>query len=288
MMKGHIIGLFVFLCSFGTACAQERINEFLVNVDATQDPMTSYTLYGATASDGVVIVNSTIPNLEFGIMSVAKERLRKVVHDKGKNCYVLIIQPNDINYQQYTITINAKGFKQGKINAVVVKAGLSSGYTVNPKYGSQINVDPLYVEGWNIYRNGKKLSDNEIKALFANTESYDLYMKGKGMDKKTGETLYGWMIILGSGSVGGGVAGLIVEALSHSQNPSYNTEYWLLGGGVAAIGIGWLGLKLQSSTGRKNIHKAVDIYNNRNLRSQNGVEIQYGLTGNGICVSLLF
>ena len=88
--------------------------------------------------------------------------------------------------------------------------------------------------------------------------------------------------------VGGGVAGLIVEALSHSQNPSYNTEYWLLGGGVAAIGIGWLGLKLQSSTGRKNIHKAVDIYNNRNLRSQNGVEIQYGLTGNGICVSLLF
>lgn len=133
MNRRLIISLFVVLCSFGTARSQDRINEFVVNIDETHNPMTIYANYGATPNDGVVIVNSTIPDLEFGMMSVAKERLRKVIPDKGKNRYFLIIQPNDNNYKQYTLTINAKGFKQGKIDSVVVKAGLSSGFVVNPK-----------------------------------------------------------------------------------------------------------------------------------------------------------
>lgn len=151
-------------------------------------------------------------------------------------------------------------------------------------------VDPLYVDGWSIYRNGEKLGDNEIRACFANTESYNLY--ANGIKKKEAGTLYTWMIILGSGAVGGGVGGFIGESLSSSsqasQNPSYKTEYWLIGGGLAAIGIGWLGLRIQSSTGRNKIQKAVDLYNNRNMRSQNGIELEYGLTGNGVYFSLLF
>ena len=135
----------------GVFFAQERINEFVVNVDENHNPMTFYSSYGATPNDGVVIVNSTIPDLEFGILSVDSTRLRKVVPDKRKSRYVLIIQPNDINYQQYTITINAKGFMQGKINDVEVKAGLSSGFIVNPKYtnnatSSIINKDHDYVD----------------------------------------------------------------------------------------------------------------------------------------------
>ncbi|MBR1513372.1 MAG: hypothetical protein IJ622_03670 [Bacteroidales bacterium] len=284
MKKRFIISLFAVLCSIGTALSQERINEFVVNTDATHNPMTIYSSYGATPNDGVVIVNSTIPNLEFNI-PVAPGRIR-TVPDKKKNRYVLIIQPNDNNYKQYTITINAKGFKQGQINSVVVKASSSTGYVVNPKHYGNTNADPLYVDGWSIYKNGKKLGDNEIKALFANTESYDLYIRGKGMDKKTGETLYGWMIILGSGCVGGGAGGLLV---GKSQEYSSNkTEYWLIGGGLAAIGIGCLGLKIQSSTGQNKIQRAVDLYNNRNMRSQNGIELEYGLTGNGVCFSLLF
>ena len=132
MKKRFIISLFAILCSFGTARSQERINEFVVNIDETHNPMTIYSSYGATPNDGVVIVNSTIPNLEFNIPA-APGRI-KTVPDKKKNRYVLIIQPNDNNYKQYTITINAKRFKQGKIDSVVVKAGLSSGYIVNPNH----------------------------------------------------------------------------------------------------------------------------------------------------------
>lgn len=132
MNKHIIVSLFVVLCSFGTVRSQERINEFVVNTDETHNPMTIYSSYGATPNDGVVIVNSTIPNLEFNIPA-APGRIR-TIPDKKKNRYVLIISPNDVNYQQYTITINAKGFVQGKINDVVVKAGLSSGFIVNSKF----------------------------------------------------------------------------------------------------------------------------------------------------------
>lgn len=136
MKKRFIISLFAILCSFGTARSQERINEFVVNIDENHNPMTIYSSYGATPNDGVVIVNSTIPDLEFNIPA-APGRIR-TIPDKKKNRYVLIIQPNDNNYQQYTITINAKGYLQRRIDHVVVKGGLSSGYVVNPKNDTKV------------------------------------------------------------------------------------------------------------------------------------------------------
>ena len=134
-IKRLITSLILLLYAIGVVSAQDRINEFVVTIDESHNHMTIYSSYGATPNDGVVIVNSTIPNLEFNIPS-APGRIR-TVPDKKKNRYVLIIQPNDNNYKQYTITINAKGFKQGQINSVVVKAGLSTGYVVNPKYETE-------------------------------------------------------------------------------------------------------------------------------------------------------
>ena len=131
-IKRLMVCLLLPLCTMWLSMAQERINEFVVNVDENHNPMTIYSSYGATPNDGVVIVNSTIQDLEFNIPA-APGRIR-TISDKKKNRYVLIISPNDVNYQQYTITINANGFMQGKIEPVVVKAGLSSGFVVNPKY----------------------------------------------------------------------------------------------------------------------------------------------------------
>lgn len=153
MKKRFIISLFAILCSFGTARSQEQLNEFVVNVDEKHNPMTLYSSYGATPNDGVVIVNSTIPGLEFNIPA-APRRIR-TVPDKKKNRYVLIIQPNDNNYKQYAITINAKDFLQGKIDHVIVKAGVSSGFVVNPK--NDVNVckigdDAKFIVGYSGYK----------------------------------------------------------------------------------------------------------------------------------------
>lgn len=130
-IKSFMVFMCLLLSSMGEVEAQERINQFVVEIDEAHNPMTIYSSYGATPNDGVVIVNSTIPDLEFNIPT-APGRI-KTIADKKKNRYVLIIQPNDNNYRQYTITINAKGFVQGKIGPVEVRAGLSTGYIVNPK-----------------------------------------------------------------------------------------------------------------------------------------------------------
>ena len=134
VIKLLIACVFLLLGFMEVAFSQEKLNEFEVTFDESHNPMTIYSSYGATPNDGVVIINSTIPDLEFGIMSVDEGRLRKIVLDKGNNRYLLIIQPNDINYKHYTITIKANGFLRGKMDSVVVKAGLSSSYIVNPKY----------------------------------------------------------------------------------------------------------------------------------------------------------
>ena len=67
IIRHLLLCLFMLSCSIKVVLAQERINEFVVDVDKTHNPMTIYSSYGATPNDGVVIVNSTIPNLEFNI-----------------------------------------------------------------------------------------------------------------------------------------------------------------------------------------------------------------------------
>lgn len=154
-----IFCIVLLFCPIRLTIAQERINEFIVNVDETHNPMTIYSGYGATPNDGVVIVSSTIPDCEFNIPS-APGRIR-AVPDKKRNRYVLIIQPNDNNYRQYTITINATGFKQGKLEGVVVKAGLSSGYIVNPKF--DINKSSNYYAEIIVYgKDGKPLEGAKL------------------------------------------------------------------------------------------------------------------------------
>ena len=286
----------------GSAHSQETINEFVVKVDETHNPMTIYSSYGATPNDGIVIINSTIQDLEFNIPA-APGRI-KTVADKNKNRYILIIQPNDNNYKQYKITINAKGYIQGKIFPVVVKAGFSTSYVVNPKYVARPNniESLLYVDEWTIYSNGKKLSDHEIRTLFANTPAYEQYEKGWGICKSTfwhkkdrwglptingiAYTLLaggGVMVIMGyglapleesDGDVNGavisrkfGAAGLIVTGVSC---------------GLFLIKVGVL------ASGKAKIRKAVNIYNNQGMYSQSGVKMEYGLTGNGVYFALNF
>ena len=219
--------------------------------------------------------------------------------DKKKNRYVLIIQPNDGNYKQYTITINAKGFKQGQINSVVVKAGLSTGYVINPKHGANKNVDPLYVEGWSIYKNGKRLGDNEIRSLFANTPAYGQYEKGLGIYEST---LWNkddrWGLPTSKGlaytflACGGTmvILGYSFASLSDDENDVESMKKFGAAG-LVATGIGCGLFLIRTSvlaSGKAKIRKAVNIYNNQGMYSQSDVKMEYGLTGNGVYFSLLF
>lgn len=140
MKRCFIISIFAVLCSFGTVHSQEKLNEFMVSKDENHKSDINYTDFGAADSNGVVIINTMIPNVTFALRSVRKDRLR-VVPDPIRNRYLLIIKPNDYKYGQYKITLTAPGFKQGEIANVVVKEKLSSAYDVNPKYELKNNID---------------------------------------------------------------------------------------------------------------------------------------------------
>lgn len=130
--------------------------------------------------------------------------------------------------------------------------------------------DALYVEGHTIYRNGKSLEEGEIRTLFANTKSYELYDRGMRLCNSVGIILLGGILI-----PGGGVGGLLASESS-------GTMAWAIGGAVAVGGV--LMIFLPQSIGKSKIRKAVNLYNNGKLYSQ----IDYGFSGNGIYLTLSF
>lgn len=199
---------------------------------------------------------------------------------------------------------------------------------------------PLYVKDYEVYQNGKKLTDNEVRRLFANTESYDLYDKGMNLVDKDFSTIRGLNIGVGTTSI---VAGAVLTCwwigvytnqteakeakasmeeymIGGTDAPSanhpwydhyvyYRNEYeqkteqaekdrriakpgpWLIGGGIVLLAVAeTLIEKSVISSGQKKIRKSVDLYNNNNraLRSQNVLEIDYGLTGNGVFLTFSF
>ena len=191
---------------------------------------------------------------------------------------------------------------------------------------------PLYAKDFEVYRDGKKLDDLEVRRLFANTESFELYDKGMKMSEKAYGAAYGISLGIGITSITvGGVFQAVYwplyvdnqtkiddyeYRLNHYTN-IYNdpgnlsreklqryydetlakaekerriavTGLWLIGGGAVLILIDNVWERLKLSSGRAQIRKAVDIYNNGDKQSQTMLEIDYGLTGNGVYFTLSF
>jgi hypothetical protein len=160
-------------------------------------------------------------------------------------------------------------------------------------------VDPLYVDGWSIYKNGRRLGDNEIRTLFANTPAYEQYEKGLGIYESTfwnkddrwglptskglAYTFLacgGTMVILGYG-----FASLADDEKDVEAMKKFGAA------GLVATGIGCGIFLIRTSvlaSGKAKIRKAVNLYNNQGMYSQSDVKMEYGLTGNGVYFSLLF
>lgn len=196
--------------------------------------------------------------------------------------------------------------------------------------------DALAVDGFSVYKNGKSLSDREIRTLFANSNSYSLYDEGKrienmnfstvdglanwtgGISIATGTVLSVWWIVAAVNQNAANEAKVTMDEYSWAANHwddyygAYNTyvKYkklyeektrqvekdkkiakpglWLIGGGIVLIVAENLMEKAILSSGKTKIRKAVNLYNNGRMYSQNGVEMEYGLTGNGVYLSFSF
>ena len=187
---------------------------------------------------------------------------------------------------------------------------------------------PLYVDDYKVYKDGVEVNDNEVRALFANTESYDLYDKGKRLVNYDFFNIKGWSLSLGITSMVAGAAlqavfwplyvgdNKDVEYYYYALNNYNYHEYgsyeslqrnyeeclkkaerehriavsgiWLMGGGAVLMLAENIIEKSIRSSGRTKIRKSVDLYNNGDLRSQDIMEMEYGFTCNGVYFTLFF
>lgn len=146
--------------------------------------------------------------------------------------------------------------------------------------------EALYADGFTISQNGKILSDREIRTLFANSKSYQLYDRGlrlrNGMDNGMGACFLGASLSLFCqlGWLG------YYDGKWDSQIGKSFVVY-----GSTATGIllaGGIICGIVKSASKSNIRKAVDLYNNGRLYSQTDLELNYSFTPTGVYLTLQF
>ena len=188
--------------------------------------------------------------------------------------------------------------------------------------------EALYADGFTISKNGKKLSDHEIRTMFANSNSYSLYDEGMRIADMDFSTIDGWSKGLGIPLiVVGGVFQAVFWPLYSIENNDakdykyriehhqydYLSDYesmmkkyedhlekaekykrfttiglWLIGGGTVLIIAENLMEKAMISSGKAKIRQAVNLYNNGRMYSEIELEMEYGLTGNGVFLTFRF
>ena len=64
---------------------------------------------------------------------------------------------------------------------------------------SSVVSDTLYAKGISVYRNGEEIPESQLRIMFANTESYDLYVKGLKSDKNAKKMFWTGIALVGTG-----------------------------------------------------------------------------------------
>ena len=143
--------------------------------------------------------------------------------------------------------------------------------------------EALYAKDFDVYRNGVELSEGQIRTMFANSRSYELYDSGKR--RWDNSMFYG----IGGSLIFLGIWPFVGVAIDEGWDDPTD-KVWiitgeaLLGTGVALIVMGGI----RSSIGKAKIRKAVNLYNNGRMYSQVAVEMEYGLGGNGVYLTFSF
>lgn len=149
--------------------------------------------------------------------------------------------------------------------------------------------EALYAKDFDVYRNEVKLSEGEIRTMFANSRSYNLYDRGKRIEERAN---YGAPL---------GVIGVLLltpAGLCQLGWLFYDDGTWDDNTGkgmvIAGFALGGCAVALiaidaiRPSIGKSKIRKAVNLYNNGRMYSQGNVEMEYGLGGNGVFLTFSF
>ena len=334
-MNKQIIFTFTLLL-FTLSVAAQKLPDWIINKPTPTNNTYLYVVESATGQTEMQARNRAIAEvfrstaMRIG-QPIDSEEINRALQ-RGTEYYVISSQYNVPINKVCEYTDNKTSPCRVYVLCQVAKAGnirvefddFSSCYE---NVGTVVGDEALYADGFTIFQDGKKLSDHEIRTLFANSNSYSLYDEGKRIENINFSTVDGLANGFGATSiVVGGVFQPVFWILyaednervkyyenemnyySYSEYGDYESlkrhydEYferaekrkkfavtglWLIGGGIVLIVAENLMEKAILSSGKAKIRKAVNLYNNGRMYSQN-VEIDYGLTGNGIYLTFSF
>lgn len=146
----------------------------------------------------------------------------------------------------------------------------------------QDDISPLYVDKAKVYRNGKEIPESQLRNMFANTESYDMYDRGINNYKNGKKALWAGLALFVSGS------------LCQLGWLEPDADWDTIGGGFSIAGIALGGIAYCTAYGGMlsifctdgKVKKAVDEYNKS--KNKKDISFNFGYTGNGLCLGLTF
>lgn len=333
MRKTIIIFVFVLVALSSTA---QKLPDWIINKPSPTNSTYLYVVESATGQTEQIARNRAIAEVfRSTAMRIGQpfdsEEINRALQ-RGTEYYVISSQYNIPINKVCEYTDNKTSPCRVYVLCQVAKAGnirvefddFTSCYENANTYVAD---EALYADGFTISKNGKKLSDHEIRTMFANSNSYNLYDEGMRIADMDFSTIDGWSKGLGIPLiVVGGVFQAVFWPLYSVENNDakdykyriehhqydYLSDYesmmkkyedhlekaekykrfttiglWLIGGGTVLIIAENLMEKAMISSGKAKIRKAVNLYNNGRMYSQS-VEINYGLTGNGVYLTFSF
>lgn len=150
--------------------------------------------------------------------------------------------------------------------------------------------EALFADGGKVYRNGEIVEESELRTMFANSKSYYLYDKGLKQYHAPDKTPL-WTYAMFGCIIGGSSQCCWFD---YSEEDGFRhgiCKYTLIIGsavGAALLVVPPIAFAALKASGRSKIRKAVDLYNNGRMYSQNDINLKFGFTGNGICMALSF
>jgi len=147
-MKRYLLFLLFALFDTTQLFSQETLQEFIIGEDNPPLILEFFKEYGCKPDDGVIVFNTTIPDLKFTIPNAPNRLSRVSSFDNVNKRYVLCVQPTDGigGYTKYVVLINGKNFKPEAISVGTIKSGLAQYFKINPKIDTMAEIEKLKKE----------------------------------------------------------------------------------------------------------------------------------------------
>lgn len=305
-MRNKIIISLIFALTASVAFAQ-KAPDWVTNKPTPTNNTYLYVIESATGQTELSARNQAFARL---FQSTAM-RLGQTINSEEINRAVQRGTSFDVVSRQYNIPINKVcEYTEYKNNSYrvyvlcqVAKAGnipvqfdeFNGCYEGANKFYA---AEALAADGFDVYRNNRRLGEQSVRSILANSKAYSFYDRGMNLYKSdfwhndsglsTSEGI-SYLILAAGGTLavcGFGFSPLMTDSEEDSDA--------LAAAGRAGLGIAALGgvcLLIRAGVlfyGKSQIRKAVNMYNNGALYSHNAINMEYGFYGSGIYLTFNF